>query len=292
MPTAIQTWTLLIQCSQQNQESTKSMEAKRESTWHCLLPQYRSEVCVFWPGQLCSLRCNKDSQCTHGNFSSERFLASPGQESLRNWAFGKNKNSIIYNIIYICMYMILYHHPKSKRAEPHSIHPLGILLKNQFPPTTSLVAWGRAWPSLRGNYSPHCIPAAGETLVAQTAHCFGSSSEVPWHTSLVPPALLPGTPNMQGSLPTVSNPQPQRGTPGCSPQEPLNSGGINSACSQSPGFACELRSLLSTRHVSERSWFQPAEGSATYTKYPICTLQFHCALVFTTLTRGIWDWAL
>lgn len=101
--------------------------------------------------------------------------------------------TILFIILYVCIciyYTTLCYHPKSKRAEPHSIHPLGVLFKNQFPPTTSLGEQGRAWPHLRGNCSPHWIPAAGETLLAQRAHCFGSSSEVPWNTNLVPPAAL------------------------------------------------------------------------------------------------------
>lgn len=243
-------WTLLIQCSQQHQESTKSMEARKESTRHSLLPQYRSEVCVFWPGQLYWLRCNKGSQCTHGNFSSERFLACLGQESLQNWAFGKNKNSIIYNIICICVciyYITLYCHPKSKRAEPHSILLLGVLLKDQFPPTWSLGAMRQGLAASQGKLRPPWHFCCWRSTS-------GTESSLLWEQLWRALAHQPSTTSSPPGTPPHKKTFPGCATHwhrGCSSQCSGTSErwGKNSPCPLSSGFAWQLQSLLSTRNI-------------------------------------------
>lgn len=272
------------------------MEARKESTWYCLLPQYRSEVCVFWPGQLYWLRCSKGSQCTHGNFSSERFLASLGQESLQNWAFGKNKNSIIYNIIYLYVYVTLHCViiPKAGEQSPTPYIHSGYYLRANSHQEDHWEHEAEPGHLSREITASHCIPAAGGTLLAQRAHCFGSSSEVPWHTSLVPPAPLPEQPHTRKPSHSVQPTAPlaQRVTPAAHrAQGPLSDAGINSPCPQSSGFAWELQSLLSTRQVSEQFWFQPEEGPITYTNTPfapwisLCFGLYNCHMWH-------WDWAL
>lgn len=118
------------------------MEVKKENIHYCLLPQYRSEVCAFSPGQLYWLRCNRGSQCTRGNFSSEMFLVSLGQESLQNWAFGKRARPIFS----YC--------PKSNRTESHFM--LGYCLRTESHQQHHLRAQSRAWLPSRGMTGQSC----------------------------------------------------------------------------------------------------------------------------------------
>lgn len=180
----------------------------------------------------------------------------------------------MYVYVYIILHCVIT--PKAGEQSPTPYVYLEYYLRNNSNNITGSMR--QALATSQGNHSSHCTPAAWETLLAQRAHCFGSSSELPWHTNLVPPAPLPGTPIHKETFPQC-NPQPHwpRGwhqAAAHSAQEALRDGGINSPCPQSSGLAWELRSLLSTRHLSEQLWFQPEKGTITYTSTPFAPCSF------------------
>lgn len=132
-----------------------------------------------------------------------------------------------------------------------------------------------------------------------------------WHRELIAlEAALKclGTLTYHHQLPSLEHPHTRKPSHGVQPTAPLAqraTSGCSSPCSgtsQRWGNKLSLPSELwvclgaaVTPLHQARVWVVLVSARGRYyhiRKYPICTLQFHCAFIFTTVTCGIWDRAL